>query len=576
MDNMTAQENTSAFEPYEYGSLALPVHPLPGEGLADLLFRAVEYNGFHAVNIVDKLMRRTGNSIWSHFSFAKHEFDAGQVAHALGINESYISPLIYRKNNGAINFFGANISPSNLSSRRRVSPLYLREHCYQKAIWSLRCFPCDPVNRETLLEECPECRSPLIFKYTAGVSTCSRCGANLCDFPQTKIELPDEFSFQFVQSLVDPDQTAREARGWRLHEDLRSFSRGALFTLIIELAKLLDFEQRPEWQGADFLASRHYSVSLEALVEASGALLNWPGRFFELSAITEHTKKYTNKQWVHPLTRGIPKYHKDLKVFLQRELTEHFCSGIRRHYRFSSEKEFQSVTYFFPPAVRAQANAIGLPVGEVLGLYKLGTIWCPDDKLRRGLGATGVAPVVDPKEFQSSLEEWAVGRPVVEIVQASRTSRHPWAIVFDAVFRGDVQVTIKRSDRKPFAKCLYTTDETAVTALCQAQTNEIDPETEVTWRDVLFYLRITNGSIPPLQNAGLLPAGKFRMRNVWELQERFISIAEIRSRLLVSDRRLATASIMKSIGRLGLKPIVPGVGIFDRKGGEAFVSDMLI
>jgi len=156
----------------------------------------------------------------------------------LGIETSQIEPLLYNPSRGFINYFGTAITPSFIDYYRRVSPTFLKKNGYQKAIWALRSFSFDPQNRQLLLERCKSCGQLLNFKKTFGVSYCSSCGEDLREVELGQVEIKDEGALEFVVSLIDPQKSLVELD--KVCDDLKQFSRGELYTLIVNLAILLE------------------------------------------------------------------------------------------------------------------------------------------------------------------------------------------------------------------------------------------------------------------------------------------------------------------------------------------------
>lgn len=254
--------------------VAIPVMPLPGEALADLIFRAASANGYKTVW---ELFGERGS--FSHSAFAINQPDVRGLADLLGTptGDEDLAPLRYPKLSGSpvkCDFFGACLPGRHFIGWRRVSPLALRDAPHSKAIWHLTAINFDPSNYERLLDKCPACDTKLNFRDTRGVCHCHKCGPSIDfrDFEQPKVEVEDNEALDFMTGLVDPMRPQGKAAVSLLHPDLCQENPGHVFTLGVLVAAALDNRQKAS--GRRVLSSAEVSAS--SLATAGRALLNWP------------------------------------------------------------------------------------------------------------------------------------------------------------------------------------------------------------------------------------------------------------------------------------------------------------
>lgn len=254
--------------------IAIPVVPLPGEGLADLIYRAACINRF---NSVWELLQERGR--YNHTTFALKQPVISGLADRLGTptGDADISPLRYerwRDDAQRIDFFGVSLPSSQFFPGRRVSPLALRSSLHSKAIWHLQAIDFDPQNYEFLFSRCPECGTELNFHNTIGIHRCHRCGPafDFRDAEGSKVPIEDLDALKFVTGLVNPERPEGRCAVLRLHEDLRSENPGQIFMLCVLIASAFENQQRQS--GRRIIAAA--KVKAESLATAARAVLAWP------------------------------------------------------------------------------------------------------------------------------------------------------------------------------------------------------------------------------------------------------------------------------------------------------------
>jgi hypothetical protein len=253
--------------------LAVPVSPMPGEGLADLFYRAASQNGYkRLINIFHK-------GGFSHLAFAKSKPDLRAVADLLGTpnGEEDLVDLQYCRwsDEGLwINFFGAAIPSRQLSGWRRVSPSSLRISPHSKAMWHLNAINFDVRTHERLLDRCPVCETRLTFLVTAGVCRCHVCGPaiDFRDYEQPRIECDDLEALDFATGLIDPENPFGKPATLSLHPAIRDENPGQIFSLCMVIAMLL--ERPPDATGKRSVAWTSFTPN--SLAAGARAVLTWP------------------------------------------------------------------------------------------------------------------------------------------------------------------------------------------------------------------------------------------------------------------------------------------------------------
>lgn len=275
---------------------AVPVTPLPGEGLADLIFRAASLNGYRSCR---DLLRRPMKNPFSHKSSTTRIPDLPLLADILGIpgGAGDIAGLAnYREPSNQIasqmscktgrqprNFFGAVLPIQQFVGHRRVAPQSLRASNHSKAVWHLRTLCFDPKSHEMLLDRCPGCGHQLDFRYPCGVSRCGFCGPNidLRDHPQRILEVEDESALRFVTALIDPEGVFPR----QIHTDLECLDRGEVFLLCAMIGATLD--GRLTRSGSRKIISGAVEATPESLSKAGRAILSWPQGIIDLHSQLE-------------------------------------------------------------------------------------------------------------------------------------------------------------------------------------------------------------------------------------------------------------------------------------------------
>ncbi len=570
MTKLHARPYILVLQQSERPQYAFPIDPRQDEGVPDLLMRATCENGFPDMRAVNLMLGCSSDKQWSHSALTKRPIDPVAIATMLGLEPERIEAILYGMRPGLINFFGAKITSFNLGGARKVSPTHLKLHGYQKALWGLRCFSFDPEKREELIDRC-DCGRRLLFGQTAAFFTCTKCGADLRELKSPMVDIIDGTALDFFLTLIDP--CADRSRRWNIGESLRRFSRGEIFTLIVESAKLLNLQMT----GRKDKRVNDYTIPPAVLLKAARSVLHWPNGFIEMAISIEDSKiASSTRQKTHPLVASIPLQLQDLKWFIRKELNVVFGKGQRLRFRHptSTTSQAEDPPIFFPKTVKSQAKSLGLPRCEVLNLYKVGSIQCPDASLGSLLGASPNAPALDLESFRSSETKKAQGLPVFELVHSCRPSRHPWASVYQAILKGELKVALQTSKGSStrFSKCIFTKEIDQVREICQYHESALSPDTQIHLDDVMFYLRMCRTSRAILRGTGLIPPGKLTLGMIWELQLRYMTFQDISSHLLVMGMNQYPNILMEDIDKSGISRMTPEVRIYKREDAEAYLA----
>ncbi len=253
--------------------VGIPVAPMPGEGLADLIYRAACLNRF----------RRVRDLVGLGFNFS-HAWAVDDRAEYIGLADRLgtpkghadLEPLMYRRpaaGSSNVNFFGASLSRQQLTGKRRVSPLSLRSSLHSKAIWHLRSLNFDPGNYQLLISCCqnPSCKRELNFIYPLGIHRCHRCGYDLRETESELALTDDKEALDFVTGLVDPERPEGKLATSQLHPDLCRQNPGEIFMLCALVGAA--------FQNRDPSTRRRIATTTVDplnLAKAGRAILNWP------------------------------------------------------------------------------------------------------------------------------------------------------------------------------------------------------------------------------------------------------------------------------------------------------------
>ena len=320
----------------QFENLTLPIKVTPrhGEGLVDLIYRAIAQNVIGDVKFLCKALGAKG--ILHHAAFAKLPLlQAHHISNVLGTENgpTDVEPLLYGATDLGppwISFFGRTLSVNHFSCLRRIAPSTLQnEQRYTRAIWGVRPLGFDPKTKERLLWSCPNCERRLSFRFCLGLNNCDYCGADLTAFPQPNVEIQDGAAIDFVTSLIDPTQQ----RSVVLHENLSPYDDGQIFSLVVALGWSLHLAGvgsaplRPHnarWIGEDGVPPECLAIAGRAVMEWPRGIHSLPNRFYS------HIRNAALTSGVGPSTysRGI--HYREVDPLLASQFAFEWDTGFKR------------------------------------------------------------------------------------------------------------------------------------------------------------------------------------------------------------------------------------------------------
>ncbi|MGO7865484.1 hypothetical protein ELH26_12075 [Rhizobium leguminosarum] len=524
--------------------LAVQVSPLPGEGLPDLFLRAAIRNGYLLSSTSWLLLPgRTYKSHFGHRNFVDLYIDDQTMADFLGTarGAADIEPLRYSKlSNGVVSFFGAATKTSNLAQHRRVSPRFLAESGYQKAIWSFLPIGFDPTNREYLLDRCPVCKVELTFGPTLGLCFCHACVdpndptkgiVDLREHPQEFVELESYENLDFACSLIDPALDAKRDATRSLHPDLRIFKRGQVFEFIALIGRLLD-----EADGNKGMTS----VSPASLQNATAAVRNWPSGVMEVGDKTRDVWKCPTYQagrgLRHPIFREVRAFRSlfgadfsnlvrdqlragiSLPQSLEDGLDERTARFRRSHPRtkqtggFDTRKEGERLLFVSLLArnsrpIRKEAKATGLPFIELTRLYEEGFALCPDENVARYLRPARTASSDLYSTILSRCDASIAGTSALySLATCLSDGQVPWPALLQGIFEGKLAVGVEEGDQSLVRRIRVSDVEVLRGLIASSEKASWTDEAVLNNADAGFYLGVTEHEVSTLVSGGLLPS----------------------------------------------------------------------
>lgn len=267
-----------------------PEPPISGESLIGFVARNADKHGVAAVRAailpvgIDTLVPESLPTV--------HRGRAAEIARVFRAPEAEIllrthPPVdIPGRPASFIDFFGAPIRSAYCEViRRRVSPASLAVSAHHRAIWDLRVLSFCPESRETLIDRCPACAMGLGWRWTLEPAHCERCGADLHDYPQPRIECADVEALDFVVDLVHPDAARRAQAKAMAPAVFAGLDNGTLFEGAMAVACAITTE--PDAPRAIMRRLKTLEdfrrITPEALATAGRAQLDWPKTYLRIA-----------------------------------------------------------------------------------------------------------------------------------------------------------------------------------------------------------------------------------------------------------------------------------------------------
>lgn len=606
-------------------ALSVVMDVQPGEGLADVIFRAACENGYTNPRDILAMMHPRTQKTMSHGSFTKDDgLDPDRIADILGTPRGGvdIAPLMYpRRAANMISFFGVNLRKEHLRSAfRRVAPRSLSVRPYMKAAWALRPFTFDLDTRERLLDHCPVCHTKLSFVAARGVAGCGSCinpsrnnrsTVDLRDYPQPFIEVENEEGLRFLCGLVNPEPSAREFTSTRVAEELRAYPPGELFEFILYLAKAL---MPNVVKGPVGKMDRWDPLEPSFLADAGAAVMNWPRGFQDLSERLRLANGFKSSWSIENLSRSdTPNLGKGLKSLatlraqegLRRRTYERVRDQIEVQPAIVSRKPKQGVPLGFSQSSRVELSRLlrgeldELPTGAKLAqvvrsssiLQRLAkktsipTAFLPD------LLLDGLLPGLDddlsmlfPKarrdlpnlvERMTSVATKGVAPkealPLLDAISALTTRRiNPWPSILKAAFAGKLPLWVKDS-KKQLLYSIYVADLEALKEILSDCVVRADLESvRLSGTEAAFVAAKSLCTLVVLRAGGILDREP-SLGKLWENHERHILTKEIRVRFRMMGISLRNNDIAWELDTAGIPSIRTGlVCAYDRTAVERY------
>jgi hypothetical protein len=591
--------------------LAVPVAPLPGEGLADLFLRATIRNGYQQSLPVWQLMSPQLRKLhFSHHSFLTPSVDDQTIADFLGTpkGEADIGNLRCGKmSNGVASFFGTPIRTSSLARHRRVSPRFLAQSPYQKAIWSVLPLCFDPVNREYLLDRCPICDVKLTFGSNLGLCFCHACAdlgdsstgvVDLRDYPQGLVQLESFENLDFACALIDPGLGTKRDVARSLHPDLRIVERGQIFEFIALIGRLLD--EADGSKGAT-------SVSANSLHTATAAVRCWPGGVMEIADkvrdIWRHPTYYMKRGPRHPISGEMAALKKLFGTDFIKMVRNQLSSGIRptpradkgtdeRTARFRrshptttllggfdtrTDEErllFVSVLVRKSRLIRSEAKVTGLPFIELIHLYEKGLALCPDHHVARYLRPSRTASSDLYTNLLSRCKKsFTRAASLYDLATCLSDGRVPWPSILQGILEGKLAVQVE-DGKEPLVRRIGVTDIEALRRLIASPQKSSWTENAVMRSvDAGFYLGISEHEVSTLVTSGLLPSGGIKFSALCQFRLAHVCAAET-LRCLESNNHpvTSTAAIFYRLNQAGIPSMHSRPSVRERNAVREYLS----
>ncbi|ANM04621.1 hypothetical protein AMC78_CH02534 [Rhizobium phaseoli] len=580
--------------------LAIPAMPQAGEGLPDIILRAIHRNG-----------EEFTSGLWS-YAFGKRKYDFNhrnyvdldvtdqEFSDFLGTpgGADDISELRYsRQGAGVATFFGTTILLSQFARQRRVSPRFLGSNGYQKAIWSLSSLSFDPVNREFLIDRCPNqnCGAELTFNRTHGVCFCHACHEDLRKHLQPTVTLDNYENIAFACSLVDPELDPKRGVTRHLHPDLRTLNRGQVFEFIILVARLLDQET-----GRGF----SHTVTPQSLDTAAASIHNWPRGIIDIAENVHDVLRcptltmgrgFKNAVWAEANACrhlfGLD-FINALRDQLRAGLTakngrskapETRAQMFRRsHPRTAKEGGFAlesrpdkllyaSIIARRSKGVRKDFKAAGLPFLELVEVYARKQASCPESDLLKLVGKAGRLPSLGTCLTQRSIPSQDNHLSLYKTAFAISDGKIAWTDIVKNVIDGVLEISVKESTEPLIRRLQVAHVGQLENIVAKSSSRRWSENVVLSNHEVGFYLGISEFEVSRLVTSGLLPTHGIQLSAVRQFLKRYICASEIISYLsLRGYSNRSVAATFSKVLKAGIEPVHARPAVRDRKAMRAY------
>ncbi|QIO43096.1 hypothetical protein HA464_03260 [Rhizobium leguminosarum bv. trifolii] len=536
--------------------LAAPVAPLPGEGIADLIFRGASINRLPTTNRIFPQFSRP----LSHKSLAMHLHDYAVIADTLGCPAgiSDLAPLQYstatsvRDGKGLFSFFGATLPVKQLIAHRRVAPRSLAASNHSKAIWHINALTFDPSSHEHLLDRCPACSRQLDFRYPGGVSRCFHCGPSLDlrDFPQNIAETDDGEALRFVTGLINPE-IAR--RNFGLHGELQGLNVGEIFMLCVGIAAILDGEGQSRTRPRRFAG---IAASPSSLALAGRSVMEWPHGVAGLDEQLVNSKEPRLADFL--LHMGI--FEDEVIAAVRKATHLPSVSGIERKNgatRLSGNlRTYDLKLHNYAKrsgAIVKMSQHTGIPPGVLFECFLNGSLPCPDNELARAMDIQESSLNGFDDGILGQRTRWPLNLSVRGTVSTLyRGPVNPWPYVFNGI-RSD-QLPVIRVPSNIWLDSLRVEDFSPWIDFCRELPTAIDaPDYAIGLEDVGFYLDLEKRALIDRLRCYCRIGEVGTMRRLHEFRTAYVTIREVFNLLLINGRSETESQIVRLFTKAKVK-----------------------
>ncbi|PDS98004.1 hypothetical protein CO659_08545 [Rhizobium sp. S9] len=601
--------------------LAYQIRLQSGEGWSDFIYRASCENGYTRTGIVLDLLGKTSGKSPTHLGLAGETFDAGRAIEVFGkLTKEEVRSVLNpptRTSGTHVSFFGREVRKKTFfETYRRVAPTSLRENCYQKAIWSVRGITFDPKTHEELLVQCPRCSRPLSFAKSIGVELCAECFSkrvkvDFRDYPQKLIDVDDGEALKLATDLIDPEVPAPCLQLDLVPRDLRELGAGALFELIMSMAKFESFCFADQSRTSE-IGIRLTTPSPTQLAKAARAVITWPKGFSnyceEMRFLYEQrtSRKLSvegNRQSVrHPITQilapldGAVRQIVSAGFYNERQQalfgsisgstlgsaalvplsdtvdvlqTKLGRTGLRRAYAISTlTREGQArvepyvakfVIATSSRPVRDFSTRMGIPTPFIVDLFARNVIEVLDADIEQHLGRSATAPSqkLDVRVTQNAVNEVAPvdALPLIDVLAIlSRRRVNCLAAAMSPILSVRLPIWVLPGTLPLMAR-LRVRDFAMVSHLLQGEAETAgfcDMPADV--RSASTILGLSKASVLLLRRGEFLPSNP-TLGDVFSFREAFVSSSEVQRRLRIAGEVRDITHVNKELASIGLDKI---------------------
>lgn len=578
--------------------LAIPIAPIAGEGLADLVFRAAHVNCLP--NLGGRWAKPALRDL-SHLGVTLGSPDLKDLGDLLGTpdRELNLLPIVFHKfrpdkPNGQrgrlpfarfCSFFGARMPTVQLLRDRRVSPRSLRGAEVSKAMWHLSALTFEPDTLEVLLQACPTCGKRLDFKNARAFCKCDACQTDFREVEQPIVQVEDRQALRFVTDLIDPLRH-HQCDALQVPPALAKLDRGSLFMLCVFIAKILD-KNFDRGDGGKLISLSGACVSPSNLSLAGRAILEWPFGIDKLNRVLGQilSDNAINAEMRDPFRKFIKKNES-----FDKAMVAAFDAAVVPTIKISlaatgkAEKACRSPLVPAPPIHGADKSSLPSEVKDLH--WSRSFVSARDDTgLPRGVLSDFVfaaekqsANARDRADFLRGLKQELFLRssalpqaqqdalPLKSVIAALYLERgNPWPDIIRAVLHRELPLSVDIS-KPTWIESLRVSEFDVWSEYCrclQPFTDTLD--LPIGWRDVCFHLGVSLCSFNKrfVQHFG--SKNLFTLRYLHKFRLQYISVGELHNSAYIGGTPRSSKLIARELKRLGILSVPGLAGFYPRE-----------